>query len=378
MLCFWLGGSMANIIELRGGSNNRKRVRNVRPYPLNGLEEVRSLVQAMYEANSGLPINRIMLAEILGIAPSSSVYTTLLNSCSKFGLTSGNYRSKRIELTGFGSEFVKNTMDKSNSNYRVWLGEAANKPEIFKQFYSYYENKKIPPDNIAEEYLQSELQINSDLSAECLNLIKKNGVYAGFVKDIKGSLYIEPVEYEVDPITTSEGSSEDFHFAAPEPASVFTTINPEYSPGKLLLGYFGAEKVADYLKEMFDELGIVYEDKELEYPDPAVNPSGIFDHELGQEFDLFVMLVGESSYTRVSGGRETSMYDMTFLNHALANGVFQSRIISILDNQIKFPNASGRIIDYDVNNLESIILPVLGELKDIGFLSINTKKLNRF
>ena len=65
---------MANIIELRGG-NNRKRVRNVRPYPLNFLKEARALVEMMYEVNSGLPLNRIMLAEAFGIAPSSSAYT---------------------------------------------------------------------------------------------------------------------------------------------------------------------------------------------------------------------------------------------------------------------------------------------------------------
>ena len=368
---------MANIIELRGG-NNRKRVRNVRPYPLNFLKEARALVEMMYEVNSGLPLNRIMLAEAFGIAPSSSAYTTLLNSCSKFGLTKGNYRSSKIELTEFGNEFIKNMLDINKVNTRSLLKQAANRPEIFNQFYSYYENKKIPPDNIAEEYLQAELRINSHLSAECLNLIKKNGIYAGFIKEIKGSLYIEPQEPEFQ--LGSSNSSESLIFAPEElteslanPISEF----PGKNAGKLLLGYFGAENVADYLKEMFDEIGIEYQDKELLYPDPAVNPSGIFTQELGKEFDLFIMLVGESTYTRVSGGKETSIYDMTFLNHALANGFFQHRIISILDSQIKFPNASGRIIDYESDNLESIILPLLGELKDIGFLDINTKRLNR-
>ena len=133
---------MANIIELRGG-NNRKRVRIVRPYPLNVLKEARELAETMYEVNSGLPVNRIMLAEALGIAPSSSAYTTLLNSCSKYGLTKGNYRSSKIEMTGFGIEFVQNMVNKASSNSRLWLKQAASTPEIFKQFYVFYENKKI-------------------------------------------------------------------------------------------------------------------------------------------------------------------------------------------------------------------------------------------
>ena len=131
---------MTNIIELRGG-NNRKRGRIVRPYPLNSLKEAHELVETMYEVNSGLPVNRIMLAEAIGVAPSSSAYTTLLNSCSKFGLTNGNYRSSKIELTEFGSEFVQNMV---TSNSRLLLKQAASKPEVFRQFYSYYENKKIP------------------------------------------------------------------------------------------------------------------------------------------------------------------------------------------------------------------------------------------
>ena len=130
-LCLCLEIVMTNIIELRGG-NNRKRVRIVRPYPLNVLKEARELVEKMYEVNSGLPVNRIMLAEALGIAPSSSAYTTLLNSCSKYGLTKGNYRSPRIELTEFGNEFVQNM---AGSNSRLLLKRAVNKPEIFKQFY---------------------------------------------------------------------------------------------------------------------------------------------------------------------------------------------------------------------------------------------------
>ena len=367
---------MANIIELRGG-NNRKRVRIVRPYPLNVLKEARELVKAMYEANSGLPVNRIMLAEALGIAPSSSAYTTLLNSCSKYGLTKGNYRSSKIELTEFGNEFVQNIVNKESSNSRLLLKQAASEPEIFKQFYAYYENKKIPPDNIAEEYIQSDLKVNSQLSAECLNLIKKNGVYAGFIKEIKGSLYIEPEESEFE--IPFDPPPEIDSVGAPGSSAPNVTVISEFpnkTIGKLLFGHFGAENVADYLKEMFDELDIEYEDKELVYPDPATNPSGIFSNELGDEFDLFIMLVGESSYTRVAGGKETSIYEMTTINHALANGLFNERIISVLDSQIEFPNSSGRVINYEESNLESIILPLLSELKDVGFLEINTNKLN--
>jgi len=369
-LCLCLEIVMTNIIELRGG-NNRKRVRIVRPYPLNVLKEARELVEKMYEVNSGLPVNRIMLAEALGIAPSSSAYTTLLNSCSKYGLTKGNYRSPRIELTEFGNEFVQNM---AGSNSRLLLKRAVNKPEIFKQFYAYYESKKIPPDSIAEEFIHSDLKVNSDLSAECLNLIKNNGFYAGFIKEIKGSLYIEQEESEFEPTpATIDPGGPTGSIAA---ADTFISELPN-THGKLLLGYFGAENVADYLKEMFDEIGIEYEDKELVYPDPAINPSGIFSRELGEEFDLFIMLVGESSYTRVSGGKETSIYEMTIINHALANGLFNQRIISILDSQIEFPNSSGRVINYEESNLESIILPLLGELKDVGFLRIHTKRLNK-
>ena len=249
---------------------------------------------------------------------------------------------------------------------------------IRDRFYSRYENKKIPSDDIAEEYIKSDLKVNSKLSTECLSLIKKNGVYAGFIKEIKGSLYIEPEESEF------QSTPSKYTGNAPGSPRISNTSNvaaiselPGNKPGKLLFGYFGSENMSDYLKEMFDELNIEFEDKELVYPDPSINPSGIFTQELGEEFDLFIMLIGESSYARVSGGRETSIYDMTIINHALANGVFNERIISVLDNNIEFPNASGRVIKYEAGNQESIILPLMGELKDIGFLDISTKTLKR-
>lgn len=359
---------MANIIELPG--NNRKRVRMVRSYPLNTLEDVLQLVKVLYDSNSGLPVSRINLAEVLGIAPSSSKYTTLLNSSSKYGLTKGGYRSSKIELTGMGLDLIQSEdIDKHDS----LLKKAASDPDIFKKFYLYYENRKMPADNIAEEYIQTDLKVKSDLSAECLNLIKLNGTFSGLISEIKGSFYVGEVIYD--------GASGDFEAGGNteqlEPYLSEQTKNIEMAPGKLLLAYFGADTTAEYLREMLEDLGIQFEDKELTYPDPSLNSIPVFSKEASIEFDAAILLVGESTLTRVYGGRETSTHDMTMINFVLANEFFKGRIVSILDNSIEFAPTGGRVINYEEAKLESIILPLLSELRDIGFLVINTKTLDK-
>ena len=359
---------MANIIELPG--NNRKRVRMVRSYPLNTLEDVLQLVKVLYDSNSGLPVSRINLAEVLGIAPSSSKYTTLLNSSSKYGLTKGGYRSSKIELTGMGLDLIQSEdIDKHDS----LLKKAASDPDIFKKFYLYYENRKMPADNIAEEYIQTDLKVKSDLSAECLNLIKLNGTFSGLISEIKGSFYVGEVIYDGASVNFEAGGNT----GQLEPYLSEQTKNIEMAPGKLLLAYFGADTTAEYLREMLEDLGIQFEDKELTYPDPFSNSSPVFSKAASIEFDAAILLVGESTLTRVYGGRETSTHDMTMINFVLANEFFKGRIVSILDNSIEFAPTGGRIINYEEANLESIILPLLSELRDIGFLVINTKTLDK-
>ena len=110
----------------------------------------------------------------------------------------------------------------------------------------------------------------------------------------------------------------------------------------------------------------------MTYPDPSLNSIPVFSKEASIEFDAAILLVGESTLTRVHGGRETSTHDMTMINFVLANEFFKGRIVSILDNSIEFAPTGGRVINYEEAKLESIILPLLSELRDIGFLVINT------
>ena len=80
----------------------KKRTRIVRPYPNCTLEEAVTVAAAIQEANSGLPFDRVLLAEELGTTTRSSGFTIRLNAAARYGLTQGAYNDDSIALTPRG------------------------------------------------------------------------------------------------------------------------------------------------------------------------------------------------------------------------------------------------------------------------------------
>ena len=108
------------------------RTRKVRPYPLHPIQDCLEIATAIFSNNSGLPIDRNILASQLNSTPSSSGFITKLNSSFKYGLTNGGYKDPEISLTSLGQAVVS---PKSENEFRLSLIQAALKPDLFRRFY---------------------------------------------------------------------------------------------------------------------------------------------------------------------------------------------------------------------------------------------------
>lgn len=162
----------------------KKKYRN---FPRNSLEESLAVPQKIFDEMGGRPFKRLLLADALGITPSSSNFRDLLSSSYKYGLTEGTEKASEIELTNLGRNA---TQSKDQGKRKASFKQAVLKPEIFNNFFNNYIDKRIPSSDMLGKILVSEYEVPADYSEECGNLIIENGRFAGIIRDIGGSPHV--------------------------------------------------------------------------------------------------------------------------------------------------------------------------------------------
>jgi mRNA-degrading endonuclease HigB of HigAB toxin-antitoxin module len=149
-------------------------------------------------------MNRLLLADALGLSPSSSNYRELLSSSNKYGFTEGNEKSDEIPLTSIGADATQGA-DKSK-RLRA-LRTAALRSPVFGQFFRDYANKRVPSSEMIPKILRAQYQVPADLADECANLISTNGRYVELIRDIGGSPHVL-LDAELTQLATSTDEPE--------------------------------------------------------------------------------------------------------------------------------------------------------------------------
>lgn len=164
----------------------RKR-RTPRNFPHHSLEETLALPQKIADEMGGKPFKRLLLADALGTTPSSSNFRDLISSSYKYGLTLGSYKSSDISLTELGEDV---TQHKDAQKRLTALRRAVMNPEVFQQFFSDFQDKKIPSDDMLGKILVAEYKVPEGSAEECAKFIVENGRFVGIIRDISGSPHV--------------------------------------------------------------------------------------------------------------------------------------------------------------------------------------------
>ena len=234
------------------GDEPRKRTRMVRPYPVHTLEDSLAVAGAIQKSNSGLPFDRALLARALNTTPASSSFTMRLNSSAKYGLTQGRYNDHSIAITPRGEATVA---PKDADERRRALREAALEPDVFRRFYEMLDGKPLPRAEYAQNLLQRELDIQPELSAECLRVAEANGLFAGILKRDSGDDLLVALT-QVDEIPAAA--------AAPTlPVPAFTGppdpgVGGGEAAGRVFIGSTGHSEATKYVTAVLDEFGVPY------------------------------------------------------------------------------------------------------------------------
>lgn len=228
---------------------NRRRTRLVRPYPADTLEEAQEVAKAIGASGateSESSLERLRLASVMGTTAKSSAFVTVLNSSAKYGLTQGGYRDERIRLTARGLSIVAPTRERERMHA---LTDAALEPEVFSQFYEAHNGADLPDDTYSKNILQRELRIQAELTSECLEIIKANGVFVGLIKESRGKL---KVDMGLNTPHTSQ-------LAAPiESAPNGAANDSGASEGRVFVGHWGDPDAARFVTKTLADFHIPY------------------------------------------------------------------------------------------------------------------------
>ncbi|MCH2306421.1 MAG: hypothetical protein MK334_05825 [SAR202 cluster bacterium] len=229
---------------------NTSRTRKVRPYPLHPIQDCLEIATAIFSNNSGLPIDRNILASQLNSTPSSSGFITKLNSSFKYGLTNGGYKDPEISLTSLGQAVVS---PKSENEFRLSLIQAALKPDLFRRFYEILDGKPVPPPENSKNLIYRDFNIDNSLLDECFNLIIENGRYTGIITQTGHQMLVNLVSY-INSLNDSETTSTLQASISLE--NDLGTNSDLLSKNECLIGYVGMLDIANDLSKHFQRLEI--------------------------------------------------------------------------------------------------------------------------
>ena len=330
-----------------------KRRRMVRPYPLHTLEEALDIAVAIQESNAGLPFDRVLLAGTVGTTPASSGYTMKLNSSAKYGLTEGAYNDERISMTARGEAIVA---PKGGDELRRAVVEAAMQPEVFRRFYEMLDGKRLPEDAFAQNTLHRDLGVHPDLADECLRIIKANGLRAGIIRDIGGSLTVDLQEMgrlRAGPVQRQDTTASAASGEAPLPG------------GRIFLGECGGSEALGFVKSLLDDFGLPYRTAEANGGDAHPVPAAV--SEAMRDCMAAILVLGGTDATERSRLVEQALYQV-----GAASVLYGDRIVVLTEEGFDqaYEPAGVRRVDFDRDSPAVAGLALLRELHEAGVIRV--------
>ena len=172
-----------------------------RNFPKHSLEASLVAAQKIQDEMGGKPMNRLLLADALGLSPSSSNFREILSSSYKYGLTDGTEKADQISLSAIGEAAT----GKDAAKRLQALRNAALRSPVFGQFFRDYGNKKVPSAEMLPKVLHANYSVPKDLTSECASLVDANGRFVEIIREIGGSPHIL---LEVDSFTLEKVDSD--------------------------------------------------------------------------------------------------------------------------------------------------------------------------
>ena len=142
------------------------------PFPRNSLKEALAVPRAIEHDNASKRYDTALLAkQSFNTTPRSSSFEVLLTSSERYGLTVGSSRAKAISLTAEGDAIVASS---DESIRAANIRRALLTPKVFEEFFTRYDGKILPSEEILKVVLEQEFQVPKPYVYECYEVLMKN------------------------------------------------------------------------------------------------------------------------------------------------------------------------------------------------------------
>src|SRR3989441_4738599 len=142
------------------------------PFPRNSLKEALAVPRAIEHDHAGKPYDTTLLAkQSFNTTPRSGSFVVLLTSSERYGLTVGSSRAKAISLTAEGDAIVASS---DESIRAANIRRALLMPKVFEEFFTRYDGKILPNEEIVKVVLEQEFQVPKPYVYECYEVLMKN------------------------------------------------------------------------------------------------------------------------------------------------------------------------------------------------------------
>lgn len=367
-----------------------------RNYPNPTLKQALEIPRAIQEQASGMPVNKLTLAEIVRRTPSAGSFRELLLASRAYGLTSGGVNADQFELTALG---VEATAEEETVRAAA-LRKAVMNIEPFRVFLDAYNGKKIPARSAFKDFLAKSAAVPLERTDDCIEHILADVRMASLVRVLKGSEYID-LSNTVLGENTDEGDNEpsermddgeiaqDGEVAQERFEDVVPPQRPEHSGGessqrqtvskKVFIAHGKNRTPLSQLKKMLDDFKVKYAiavDEANRGRPVSKKVADLMRDECSSA--IFIFTADERFLKESDNGETVEVWrpsENVVYELGAASVLYNRRIVIFKEKRVTFPSDFSDLgyIEFESDQLDAMMGSLFKELVDLDILEVRAK-----
>jgi len=328
-----------------------KKKRGARPssepvFPVHSLKESLGVIQAMEKNYEGDPTDPVDIADILKTTLNSKPFRNLLSSSHRYGLSTGSYKSEKIEMTELGKSIMEFTSDKGKNQ---GLMNSLLRPKVFKNILKKYDRRDFPREQIIKNVLKNDFGVPHDKTSICAEVIIANVTDFGLIHEKTGMLRMSQLSTpkletdttkELDVKELENDEDEDNEFEDDEVENN-VEIQPEITQSekiqspKVFISHSKNKKILEQLEKMLKIAKMEYK-LAKDTPEKATFLlTKVFG--LLKECNCAIINISADDEGKKENG-EYGINENVLIEIGASYGYFRENIILLVDNRIKLPS----------------------------------------
>lgn len=313
--------------------------------PAHTIDEALRVPKAIADNYAFEPTRPLAVADAMGMKPTTGKFRSLCGASIAFGLTDGGYNASEISLTELGKRVVAPTVE---GDEIIAKREAAMNPRILSEFFNRYDGAKLPPDNILYNVL-AEMGIQRTVTAKALKLLILCAQSVGFLRDIRGTMYVDLAGTSVSPTQGIVDDEEDMvgddgNFASEtlvdtKPVQgVYQPVDKQSSPNRKVFITHGKNRAfIDPIKQLlaFGDFEPVVATEQESVSKPV--PEKVLD-EMRQCGAAIIHVDAEQKLTDAEGSEHIVLNPNVLLEIGAAMALYSRRFILLVREGVSLPS----------------------------------------